>query len=112
MKEMETSKKKLKEVQRTRHVKIWHDHLDLLNRSYVSSMVSFLYDPAVIVPDGEYANLHPGRKTCSIQSMVERPCLYILGQSPSTDADQLSYINTRLTDLTNCKTTSTSRVSS
>lgn len=53
-------------------------------------MLSFLYDPAVIVPDGEYANLHPGRKTCSIQSMVERPCLYILGQLPSTDADQLS----------------------
>lgn len=102
-------KEKLKEVQRTRHVKIWHDHSDLLNRSYVSFMVSFLYDPAVFFTDDEYANLHPGRKTGSIQSMVERPCLYILGQSPSTDADQLSYINTRLKDLTNCKTTATSQ---
>uniref|UniRef100_K1RNL6 Uncharacterized protein n=1 Tax=Magallana gigas TaxID=29159 RepID=K1RNL6_MAGGI len=63
----------------------------------------------VFLTDDEYANLHPGRKTGSIQSMVERPCLYILGQSPSTDADQPSYINTRLKDLSNCKTTATSQ---
>lgn len=89
----------LKYYQRTRSVKIWHDHSDLLNRLYISFMASFIYDKANYLTDEKSMTLRHSTKKVCVQSLVETPKLYILGQSPSTDKDQLSYIETRLEDL-------------
>ena len=44
----------LKQLERTRKFKVWHDHSDFFNHSYVSCMISSLYDPVVILSNQEY----------------------------------------------------------
>lgn len=89
----------LMKVEHTRNMKVWHDHSDILNHSYVSFMISALYDPAVFLTDEEYKERYPDRPPVDVQSAVEKPYLYILGQSKATDVDQLSYTSTRLEDI-------------
>ncbi|XP_062602067.1 uncharacterized protein LOC134263700, partial [Saccostrea cucullata] len=100
----------LKSTERTRHWKCWHDHSDILNHTYVNFMVSCIYDPAVFLSNEEYRKKFPYKKQ-DVQSLVEKPHLYILGQSGSSDKDQLTYVKTRTDDLKGmgapviCKTT-------
>lgn len=86
-------------VEHTRNLKVWHDHSAILNHSYVSFMISALYDTAVFLTDEEFKERYPDRTPVDVQSAVEKPCLYILGQSKATDVDQLSYTSTRLEDI-------------
>ena len=88
----------LKRTERTRYWKCWHDHSDILNHPYVNFMVSCIYDPAVYLSNEEYQLKFPNRKQ-DIQTIVEKPYLYILGQSGSSDIDQLTYSDTRVEDL-------------
>ena len=86
----------------TRHLKIWHDHSDILNHSYITIMLSTLYDTASFLTDDEYKRKYPDRLPADVQAMVEKPFLYILGQSSCSDVDQLSYMSymsTRVRDL-------------
>lgn len=76
----------------TRHLKIWHDHSDILNHMYISTMVSMLYDTASFITDEEYRTKYPERPPADVQAMVEKPFLYILSQSSRSDIDQLTYI--------------------
>lgn len=49
-------------------LKMWHDHLDILNHSYVSFMSCFLYDPINFLTDEEFNQRNPEKKkklTCS-----------------------------------------------
>lgn len=62
-------------------LKMWHDHSDILNHSYVSFMTCFLYDPINFLTDEEYAERFPEKKKIDVQSFVERPQLYIFGLS-------------------------------
>ena len=62
-------------------------------------MVSWIYDLANFLTDEEYTNLYPDKKSISIQSFVERPTLYMLGQSGNSDKDQMTYKKTRLEDI-------------
>jgi hypothetical protein len=39
----EILRNKLKSLERTRNIKVWHDHSDVLNHTYVSFMVSYIY---------------------------------------------------------------------
>jgi hypothetical protein len=39
----ETLRNKLKSLERTRNIKVWHDHSDVLNHTYVSFMVSYIF---------------------------------------------------------------------
>lgn len=87
----------------TRHLKIWHDHSDILNHTYISIMVSTLYDTASFITDEEYRDKYPERPPADVQAMVEKPFLYVLGQSSSSDVDQLSYIPVRVDELQNLK---------
>ena len=89
----------LKQLERTRNLKVWHDHSDILNHSYVSFMISALYDPVVFLSNQEYREKYPERPPVDVPSAVERPYLYILGQSKSSDLDKLSYTTTRLEDI-------------
>jgi hypothetical protein len=62
-------------------------------------MASTLYDTLNFLTDKEYKEKFPERPDADVQAMVERPFLYILGQSSSSDIDQLSYMPTRIEDL-------------
>ena len=62
-------------------------------------MVSVIYDNALFLTNEEYKLRFPNRKPIDVASTVEHPKLYILGQSKSTDKDQLSYIEEKLKDL-------------
>ena len=62
-------------------------------------MVSVIYDNALFLTNEEYKLGFPNRKPIDVASTVEHPKLYILGQSKSTDKDQLSYIEEKLRDL-------------
>ena len=77
----ETLRKKLKSLERTRNIKVWHDHSDVLNHTYVSFMVSYIYDKANFLTDEEYKSKYQQKKLVNVQAIVERPQLYILGQS-------------------------------
>jgi hypothetical protein len=68
---------KLQELQSEFKLKMWHDHSDILNHSYVSFM-TFLYDPINFLTDEEYHSTYP-EKPVNVQSVVERPKLYIFG---------------------------------
>lgn len=54
-------------------LKMWHDHSDIVNHSYVSFMTCFLYDPINFLTDEEYAERFPEKKKIDVQSFVERP---------------------------------------
>lgn len=73
--------KQLIKLERTRKLKLWHDHSDILNHSYVCFVVSQMYDEANFYTDSEYKDKFPDRKPICVQSVVETPKLYIFGQS-------------------------------
>lgn len=60
-------------------------------------MTSTLYDPAVFLTNEEYREKYPEIPLVDIQSAVENPYLYILGQSTSSDFH--TFTSTRLDDL-------------
>uniref|UniRef100_A0A8W8L0T5 Uncharacterized protein n=1 Tax=Magallana gigas TaxID=29159 RepID=A0A8W8L0T5_MAGGI len=68
----------LMKLEHTRNLKVWHDHSDILNHSYVSFMISALYDTAVYLRDEEFKERYPDRTPVDVQSAVEKPYLYIL----------------------------------
>lgn len=82
-----------------RHLKMWHDHSDILNRSYFSVMVQCLYDDKIYISNDEFQAKYPEKKPIDVQSFVEKPKMHIFGQSKSTDVDQLSYCETRMNDI-------------
>ena len=63
-------------------------------------MVSCLYDPAIFLTDEEYSKSNG--VLANLQAIVEKPFLYILARSPSTD-QQLLYSDERLADILKIK---------
>jgi len=59
-------------------------------------MVSVIYDHALFLTNEEHKLKFSFRKPIDVASTVEHPNLYIIGQSKSTDKDQLSYIEERV----------------
>lgn len=91
----------LKHLERIRMLKFWHDHSDVLNHTFVSFMLSIIYDKALYLTNEEYKAKFPERSNLDVQSVVERPHLYILGRSKSTNDEQLSFVAERVKDLMN-----------
>jgi hypothetical protein len=81
--------------QQRRHLKVWHDHSDILNGTNFSIMISCIYDRAFYLTNQEYKAKYPDRKPVHVQSLVEKRKMYVFGQSKSTDIDQMSYTPTR-----------------
>ena len=77
----EVNTEKLKSMERTRYIKLWHDHSSILNHTYINFMVFFLYNKANFLNDMEYSAKFPERWDTSVQSIVEKPQLYKFGQS-------------------------------
>ncbi|CAG2195362.1 unnamed protein product [Mytilus edulis] len=89
-----------------RHLKLWHDHSGILSRPYFLIMVSCLFDENIYLTNEEYTEKYPDQKAIDVQSIVEKPKLYIFGQSKSSDSDQMSYSTTRVEDLKDLSTPS------
>ena len=93
-------KSKLKNFERTRNLMFWHDGSTISNHSHILVMVSCLYDPAIFLTDEEYSKSNG--VLANLQAIVEKPFLYILARSPSTD-QQLLYSDERLADILKIK---------
>lgn len=73
-----TMKEKLKSLERTRHLMIWHDHSTVANHGHLLFLVSVIYDPAFHLTSAEY-KAKTG-KNIDIQEEVERPQVYIIAR--------------------------------
>ena len=87
---------RLKKLQRTRHLCIWHNGSSIANHGHLMIMVNVIYDPAIFYTDDEY--LSRFREKANIQREVEKPVMYLLARCP-TDDSQLMYSNTRMEDM-------------
>ena len=104
---IEEMRERLKEMERTQHLMIWHDLSTVANHSHLVFMVSCLYDPACFYTDGEYEQLTGTQ--INIQAKVETPCVYIIARSTSSDTEQLCYVETRVECLKDLSETLTSK---
>ena len=90
----------LKRFERTHNLIFWHDGSTISNHSHILVMVSSLYDPGIFLTDEEYSKSNG--VLVNLQAIVEKPFLYILARSPSTD-QQLLYSDRRLADILKIK---------
>ena len=69
----EEMKERLKVMERTQHLMMWHDLSTVANHSHLVFMVTCLYDQATFYTGSKY-EVTTGRKV-NIQSLVEAPSL-------------------------------------
>jgi hypothetical protein len=81
---------------------LWHDTSTISDHSYLLMMVKCLLWSCNIYTNEEYEHMY--NKKINIQVEIEKPVIYILARCPPTD-DQIKYIDTRLEDLNELKTT-------
>ena len=93
-------KKRLKMYERTHHLIFWNDGSSLSSHSHILIMVSCLYDTAVFVTEEEYFKSEGS--LINIQARIEKPFLYLMARSPSTD-QQFLYSDERLSDILEIK---------
>ncbi|CAC5361995.1 unnamed protein product [Mytilus coruscus] len=62
---------RLMTLERQINLKIWHDHSDILNHTYISFMVSFIYDHANFLTNEEFRETYPKKKPVDVQAVVE-----------------------------------------
>ena len=74
----------------------WHDGSTIGGHRYIVITISVMFDIAAFFSDEEYF-LKYGENVC-VQSIVEKPSLYIIGRCPSND-QQLLYSDIRLEDI-------------
>lgn len=86
-------KKKLMEIETTRHLMVWLDNSTVANHGYLVCLVTCLYDPAVFLTNAEY-EIKSGQKI-SVQSIIETPEVHFIARCGSSDGEQLMYIETR-----------------
>ena len=79
-------------MERTRYIQIWHDGSDVGNKPHIIFTCNIVYDPAAFYTDEEY--YLKTKEKINVQSIVEAPELYIMGQCRSND-EQIGYITTR-----------------
>ena len=80
-------------MERKRYLMVWGDNSTLLNRGHLLLTVNSVYDEALYYTNEEMKA--KGKGDIDVQSIVERPQVYILGRCGSSEVDQLAYINTR-----------------
>lgn len=72
---------------------VWGDNSTLLNHGHLLLTVNAVYDEALYYTNNEMKDR--GQENIDVQSLVERPHVYILGRCGSSEVEQLAYINTR-----------------
>ena len=87
----------LKKYERTRYLMFWHDGSCISNHGHIMMMVSCMYDDdGAFMTDQEYQSEHDYLQ--NIQSIVEKPYIYLLARCPSDD-HQLLYSQERINDI-------------
>ena len=89
---------KLKKYERTIHLAYWRDASCVANHGHVLMTVKPTFDPAVYLCPSETTSAFK-----DIPTIVERPQLYLLARCSSSDAEQLTYMETRLEDTVELK---------
>ena len=69
---------KITAIKETRNLLFWHDGSTIFNHSHLMIVVACMFDAAVYLTDQEYFNLYG--KYINIQSVIEKPYLYILAR--------------------------------
>ena len=85
-------------LMQTQNLMFWHDGSSISNHSHLMIIVSCMFDPVVYLTNDEYSEIHG--KYVNVQSIVEKPYLYILARCHSDDS-QLLYSSECLDDLLN-----------
>ena len=94
---LDEMKMRLKKMERTRHITMWHDASTLANHGHVVFTVNMLYDKASFYTNEEYkANTV---RNINVQTEIEKPIVYIVARCRAND-EQLAYVQTRI-DCTN-----------
>ena len=99
--EMDTSgppnnlRQQLKEVERTRHWLVWHDHAGIASIGLLLFLLREIYDPAIHLTTEEFMAKNNYSKKVDVQAEVEQPQLYMMGVCGSSDADQMLFVPTR-----------------
>lgn len=73
--DIENARDTLHQKEKEWMLKMWHNHSDILNHSYVSFMSCFLYDPINFLTDEEFKQRNPEKKKIDVQSFIEKPQL-------------------------------------
>ena len=84
----------VRKMQRSRSLVLWHDHGTILGLGCILITVHIAYDPAVFLTQVEYEEKNG--KGLSIQSIVERPKLYIVAAGSSSCEDQIAILQDRI----------------
>ena len=85
-------RERLKALERTRHLVLWHDHSSVLSRGYILITLNVIYDDAVF----DVGLFDENRHKKSLQEYVEQPEMYLVCLSSSSIDDQAALIADRL----------------
>ena len=83
----------LKDMCRTRHIKMWHDHSSIAAHGYLLVLVSVIYDPAFFYTTEKMKNLKG--VDVDVPAILDEAEVHILGRSSSSTKYQLMFIETR-----------------
>ena len=101
-------RQRLKQVNRQRFFKVWHDHATIAGHGHFLVLMSCIYDPAFYYTSDEMKALKG--IDIDVPTLVESPEIHILGRSGSSLDNQAEFNTTRnqfLQDLSvSLKTTS------
>ena len=71
---------KIKDVSRTRHIKVWHDHSSIANHGYRLVLVSVIYDPAFFYSREEMKKLKG--VDIDVVAIAQKPqCIFLVGRA-------------------------------
>ena len=90
-------REKLVKIERTRHILCWSDHSCVLNHGHLLLTVNVMYDPAFYLTREEI-RAKTG-KDIEIETLVQKPEVYIMARCTDQHVDQLCYIDNRLEDI-------------
>ena len=87
---------RIKDLQRRRHLVMWHDHGTILGQGYIFITVKVLYDPAIFLTKEE---MDPHNPNLNIQGIIEKPEVHIIGFSSAAHEQQTILIQDRVSCL-------------
>ncbi len=74
-------REKLKQVQRTRSLVMWHDHATVLGLGLITITVHIIYDPAVFYTQAEIQANKDMPPSIDIQPTIECPAIHMIAAS-------------------------------
>ena len=96
---MEELRSTIKTNQRARNLVLWHDHGTILGLGTILMTIHVAYDTATFYTQAEYAQRFGS--TENVQSMVERPEIYMFAAGSSAAEDQAALLQDRIDCLPN-----------